>query len=264
MTPEEKLDAYFAEISNNLDTQNFDSQGGQHLARKAMKQVSEIQQKLGVATNNGADTHVGIGSNATITALIVHSFGDLNIVVKRNSTNIALDLPYVLFAANDVESNFISTLRGSIPAGVTLVVTRGATGAIRMTYTQTAGGAIDTIDISLLSVNTTYSAFLNAMSQNYFKTKYILYTISDVTQQTQFRRLVTFGDNSALGGASSNQLSLDSRIMTWDFKSDRVNMLIPEQKITAQFAFVQLATQNTQEIGWNIFMSERKNLNILF
>jgi hypothetical protein len=251
------LTAYLESVEGNFDTMNFDGERGQHLART----VNRIAQKVNVSrgVSDSINTHVGVGSNAVITQLIVGSYGDLNIVVTRNSANIALDLPYVLFGENDRESGFSNTLRAFIPAGVTLAVSV-VTGNIRLTYTQ--GMAVDTIDISLTSGNTSYVSFMQALNQNQFKTKYILYTISDATIQTQFSRIISFGDTSALGGVSSNQLSPSSRKMTWDFQDDRVNLLFPEQTITPQFAFVQMIRPTAGfEIGWNVFMSYRRNLN---
>ena len=100
------------------------------------------------------------------------------------------------------------------------------------------------------------------MNQNYFKTKYVLYTISDATQKSQYFQMLTFGKLGSLGAKDANQLNVNSRIMTWDFQPDRANLLFPEQQVNADFSFVQgmIAVANFS-ISFNVFMSDRENLN---
>ena len=61
---------------------------------------------------------------------------------------------------------------------------------------------------------------------------------------------------------NANNLLPRSRRLNSDFQTNIINLFLPEQQITADFSFVQNIIQADQfVIAWDIFMSERTNLN---
>lgn len=222
----------------------------------------------------------GKGSGVSTPELITHyidsSVGDLNLVVTRltaaiiGTNGLPAPLPYILFAPNEVSSQFNASLSGFIPRIPTLsysVATDAATGNIIITWVTTAPAASDVITISNSGL-TNYSTFLGGMAQNFFKTKYAQYTITDGSalgyNKQQYNQMVSFGALGALGKKDVNQILPNSRRMSWDFQPDIVNMLFGGTEITVvpEYSFVQniIGVANTQ-IGWNFYMSARVNLN---
>lgn len=236
-----------SDFENNADTQDT--------IQTALRLVKE---------NNGIVKHIGGGDNmSAVHSLVINSVGDLNLSVTRRSANINLPLPFVLFGLNDSQGGYTDSLKGQVPAGITLVVTNEQdTGNKLFTYTETASGEIDVIAVSNLG-NINYLGFLNSMNNNYFKTKYFLLSISDETQNLQqFGQPLLFGLLSALGLTKANQLVLRSRTNSWQFRKDRIEAVLPEQKIVPDFSFVMnIVPVIDFVIGFDFFMSERKNLN---
>jgi hypothetical protein len=250
------LDALLDELESDFDEMNFDTDfDKENFNGKVKRLVKTIRQ------DNGVIKHVGnIAGKDTITSLITQSKGDANILVTRLTNNIAgVALPFVIFGLNDRNSNYASTLSGFIPTGVVLTsVTTTSTGDIDFTYTS--GANVDIVRVSFQGV-TNYNTFLNGMNQNWFTSKYILYTISNELIQTQFNQMLNFGNLTNLGAKSANQLLLNSRKMTWDYLKDRINVLMAEQRIDADFSFVQNIVDDGGaggfQIGFNIFMNTK-------
>lgn len=258
MTKEEKRVAdLMTELSSTFEQSNFE--GVEHLA-SAGNRLNQAMQNGGVVRHLATEKGGQAAQMETITGLIASSVGDLNIIITRNSNNINEPLPFALFGLNDYETGYISTLKQYTPPGVVITVST-TLGNVIFTYTA-AGPTVDTVTVSFAGSLNTYLQFLKSMNQNFFKTKYILYSISDVAQQKQFGQLLNFGNLSALGMALANQLSINSRIMTWDFKSDRANVLIPEQKVTAAFSFVQnIMPIAGLSIEMDMFLTSRVDMN---
>lgn len=276
MTPTQQLEATLKALSSDFDALNFDGEhfDAEHFnlnltnpndVRAYLARQHETIIKLQRALQSGGG-HKG-GKPESITSLITHSKGDANIRVIRTSANIPANLPYVLFGFNALAGNFSSIIKPFLPAGVTLATSIDAsTGDLLFTYT--AGPAVDVVRVNFQGL-TTYSDMLNNTTQKYFGSKYVLYTINDPANgQSQFKNTIVFGDLSALGKKDQNQMNIDSRIMTWDFKNDRANLLFPEQQMTAQFAFIDSIIPcpipdlpsnggNGFIINWNLFMSSK-------
>lgn len=213
-----------------------------------------------VIERDGTKKHLTVGNSDTITSLITGSQGDANISIVRTGASIAKPLPYVLFGLQSYASKFASILPQYIPTGLTCVVTTDNVGNLVFTYSD--GENTDVITVSY-NGNICYVDFLNAQNQNYFTTKYIKYDISDETYRTiQYKEMINFGLSSALGAKNANQLQPSSRRMSWDFQKDIVNILIPEQRVTADFSFIQnIIAVDGFTVTWDIFMATRENLN---
>ena len=245
----QKLNALLESMGGDFENSNFEKSN-----------LSDVEVQGSREANGVIKMYGQVGSPDTITGLITGSKGDLNLTVKRNSINIEAPLPFVLFGLNDFQAKYVSTLKGFLPSGVTVTVASDADGNVVFTYTS--GLDVDTITVSFSGANN-YTSFLQAMNQNYFKTKYMLVSISDEAQRlAAFSQTLNYGVLSALGAKAANQLMLRSRIMTWDFQKDRVNVLMPEQKVTADFGFVMnMIAVDEFTMGFDVYMSDRVNLN---
>jgi len=202
-------------------------------------------------------------SPAYIQELMTRSKGDLNITVTRNSNNLAFALPYILFGLNGFNSNYISTIKQYLPAGVTMTASVvAATGDVLLTYTDGIG--TDTVTLSLTGSLISYSEFLQNMNSNFFKSMYIRQEYpNDANLLSAKSQPINFGLLSALGMKNANTLLPRSRSLNSDFKDYIINLFISEQKITSDFSFVQniIQTNAAYSIGWDVFMSDRTNLN---
>lgn len=204
------------------------------------------------------------GSKAFINHLMTTSKGDLNITVTRQTSNIAYPLPYILFDLNGFLSSYVSTIKSYLPSGVTMVAsTDAATGDVLLTYTQ--GLTTDVIRISLTGSQISYSEFLQSMNSNFFKTQYIRQEYqNNANLLLSVSQTINFGLLSALGMKNANNLLPRSRRLNDDYQTFIINLFLPEQKITSDFSFVQNAivdATNPVVIAWDIFMSDRTNLN---
>ncbi len=105
--------------------------------------------------------------------------------------------------------------------------------------------------------------FLASMNNNYFKTKNFLVSISDEAYNVQqFGLSLFFGVLSALGLTGANQLIFRSRTNSWQFRKDRVEVLLPEQKVVPEYSFaMEIIAVDAFNMGFDFFMSERYNLN---
>ncbi len=203
------------------------------------------------------------GSKSFINQMMTESKGDLNITVTRVTANIAQDLPYILFDLNGYSSSFISTMKNYLPAGVTMTADAdAATGDVILTYTA-AGPLVDTVRISLTGSQISYSEFLQSMNSNFFKTRYIRQEyINDSNLLRAVSQTINFGLLSALGMKNANNLLPRSRRLNDDYQTFIINLFLPEQKITSDFSFVQkIINVAGQTIAWDVFMSDRTNLN---
>ena len=204
------------------------------------------------------------GSKAFINHLMTTSKGDLNITVTRETGTIAAVLPYILFDLNGFLSSYVSTIKSYLPAGVTMTASTDApTGDVLLTYFD--GVHTDIIRISLTGSQISYSEFLQSMNSNFFKTQYIRQEYQDnANLLLSVSQTINFGLLSALGMKNANNLLPRSRRLNDDYQTFIINLFLPEQKITSDFSFVQGAIRDTNNpvvIAWDIFMSDRKNLN---
>jgi hypothetical protein len=202
------------------------------------------------------------GSADYIRGLMTAGFGDINITVSRATVTIATPLPYILFNVNGLSSSFKSTIGQYLPSGTTVVASSDpATGDLLLTFTN--GANSDVVRISLTGSQISYTEFLQNMNQNFFKTRYIKQSyVNDANLLLATSQQIQFGLLSALGSKNANNLLPRSRSLTTDYQPFNINLLLPEQKVTADFSFVQniLNVANTT-IGWDVFFSARTNLN---
>ncbi len=278
-----ELDQLLGEISgSNFERSNFETTHNLATSKVAQALQTVRPEHQAVIVNAIKDAHqmglnragdngqgmgiakkVGMGQESAIYSLISESVGDLNLTVTRVGTNFAVALPFVLFGSNDFGSKYASTLK-NLTAGITgltsVTVASTATGDVTFSYVNNAG--TDVITITNLG-NVNYTTFLNGMNNNFFATKFFELTISDATQSaTQFANPLLFGVLSSLGLTNANQLVLRSRQFSWNFQKDKVEVVMPEQKITPDFSFsMSIESVEGLELGFDFYMSKRLNLN---
>lgn len=246
---------------------------GKHGKTKA--HVKPLRGRAKLASIGGGGSYTGksapaskalpaFGSKAFINHLMTTSKGDLNITVTRETSKIAQNLPYILFDLNGYTSAYVSTMKQYLPSGVTMTAGPDpATGDVLLTYTD-GGGNTDIVRISLTGSQISYSEFLQSMNQNFFKTQYIRQEYqNDNNLLLAVSQTINFGLLSSLGMNNKNNLLPRSRRLNDDYQTFIINLFLPEQKITADFSFVQNIIRGEQPvvIAWDVFMSERLNLN---
>ena len=211
-----------------------------------------------------SDAAPTFGSPSFINKTMTDSVGDLNVTITRETSKIAYALPYILFDLNGYTSNYISTIRQYLPSGVTMTAAADpATGDILLTYTD--GTNTDIVRISLTGSQISYSEFLQSMNQNFFKTHYIRQEYQNNNALLlAVSQTIRFGLLSSLGMKNANNLLPRSRRLNSDFQTNIINLFLPEQKVTADFSFVQNIIVDTEApvvVAWDVFMSERTNMN---
>lgn len=249
-----------------------------HVAKHGKKKahVKPLKGRAKLAAIGGGGSYAGntptstaaptFGSASFINKTMTDSVGDLNITITRQTSKIPFALPYILFDLNGYSSNYISTIRQYLPAGVTMVASADpATGDVLLTYTD-GGGNTDIVRISLTGSQISYSEFLQSMNQNFFKTHYVRQEYqNDAQLLLAVSQTIRFGLLSSLGMKNANNLLPRSRRLNSDYQTNIINLFLPTQQITADFSFVQNIIQGIGETpviyAWDIFMSERTNMN---
>ena len=245
---------------------------------KTKAHVKPLKGRAKLSAIGGGGTYTGknapaskalpaFGSKAFINHLMTTSKGDLNITVTRETSKIPQNLPYILFDLNGFTSAYVSTMKQYLPSGVTMTVAPDpSNGDILLTYTDTLAN-VDKVRISLTGSQISYSEFLQSMNQNFFKTQYIRQEYQNNNSLLlQVSQTINFGLLSSLGMNNKNNLLPRSRRLNDDYQTFIINLFLPEQKITSDFSFVQniirAAVDGEQVvIAWDVFMSERINLN---
>lgn len=256
--------------NGNFEAENFNSHGALNLTNSELAVARKIAPAIvkQVKEGNGGIKVYGQGASPEIVhRLEMQSVGDVNITITRNTANITAGglpviLPVVLFGSNDYQSEYIGSLTGLVPAGITYSVAKNSTGDVVFTFVRTSDAATDTVTVSNLG-NVSMSTFLAGMNNNYFKTCYMKLTIPDDSNiSKQFSQPILYGKLSQLGAKNFNQLIPRSRIHSWQYQKFILEVLMPEQKIVPDFQFVMYMTGGEGSfIGLDTFMSERGNLN---
>ncbi len=258
--------------ASNFENQNFENHADEVAAAQAIAQLPAAAQQVivnAVKNKSGMINHIGGTVHSSgWDALVVASVGDLNVTITRESVNIDSPLPFVLFASNDFQAGYVTTLNPLVAklgiVGLSFAVTTdNATGDILITYTA-PGPESDVVRIHLEG-NINMRTFLAGMNNNYFKTKNFLVSISNEAYNAQqYAQTLYFGQLSTLGLTGANQLIFRSRTNSWMFRKDRVEVLVPEQAIVPEYSFaMNIIAVAGFEVGFDLFMSERANLNTL-
>jgi hypothetical protein len=266
---------------------------GAALSKLLLPMVNQLQlhnEEISKGNSGGGGGGLAMSQNEILKE-VFNSKGDINIVITRltnnvtlnggaaSSTNPVIALPFVLFGQNDSQSgyfNFLKTVKSNLPANVTVAV-NGVTGNVpggNVTFTFTQGSVSDIITVSYLGNLQNYAAYLSSMAQNFFSTRYILYTISDAIntggRAQLINGIVQIGSIGSLGFQAQNQVSVNARIWTWNFQNDRADLIFEETPITPSVGIVDsiqpvpaadIEAGVGFQVTYNIFFKKRLNLN---
>ena len=217
--------------------------------------------------------------NQSVESLMLNSEGSVSITVSRSSANIPYPLPYVILAPNDLQGGYTTSLSAIIQEtllpvapDVTYAVSFSANGDVKITYTN--GAASDVIIIRYLGNLNKYNSFLKAMNNDYFRSKLMLYSISDpVNGGAQLQNIITVGTIGSLGLATQNEIPLQACVLPQDNPNNgRIAVIYPETDFTPNTGVVDsiipcpaadIAAEVPFVVMYNIFMSRRINLNQL-
>lgn len=190
--------------------------------------------------------------------------GSFTINVKRLTTNISADLPYVVFGAENWYSNYSDFLGPVLPAGVTLQTRFGVlpsgTGdaasdprTVELVYTD----SLSNIDIIVLSCSTVgYPSFVQANYNTKFYIKNTRLTVSDVSVAPE-QFALPFGKSTVtlLGAKMTNNLTPSQYVKPDQFQSGIVD-ITEEMMIDSRGAVVgSIVQQANFNISHNFFVS---------
>ncbi|MDE2025570.1 MAG: hypothetical protein KGJ07_03685 [Patescibacteria group bacterium] len=233
--------------------------------RMAPAQKEQVHQALFAHIANAgpsgiiSNTHEGQMSHPSlIDTLKQESKGTLYIVVNRVTHLIAQDLPLPLFAANDVDSDWLSTLSKYLPSGVT--VTHSISGGT-LTITYTSGSNVDTITVKFAGVNSNYPNFLQQLKKGWFKTKMTQIVINDPSQSDQLNsnqwdKIIYYPMVSNLGGTNSNERYIRGGQNEYMQLHNMAHIIYKEQKIDASGSHVIMMNQQNTQINYNVEVSD--------
>jgi hypothetical protein len=138
----------------------------------------------------------------------ISSSAVFDISITRNTANIAAtSLPVPLFGAIHFNARYNTIINQFLPAGITISgIAVSANGDVVISYTN--GAVTDTVTISCNQIP--YITFLDGSKLNAQRVSKTLYSISDVTQITQFNELFKTAEKTIYGKSGGNDLSLSS------------------------------------------------------
>jgi hypothetical protein len=138
----------------------------------------------------------------------ISSSAVFDISVKRDTINIVgISLPVPLFGAIHFNARYNTIINQFLPAGITISgIAVNANGDVIITYFN--GAVSDTVTISCNQIP--YITFLDGSKLNAQRVSKTLYSISDVTQITQFNETFKTAYKTIYGKNGGNDLSLSS------------------------------------------------------
>lgn len=172
--------------------------------------------QLSTAVQNAIDT---ANSNSLMTPVADFrspvSAALFDILITRNSANIAAPLPIPIFGVLDQESDWIEIIGQFLASGITYEVTRGADKK-SLDFTFTAAGPLtDVVNVSCNQVP--YVNLLAAGLDSVFRMQQLKMQISNVANQLQFSQSVRTFDRSFFGFHKDDQFTPNQ------FKTDLQN-----------------------------------------
>lgn len=170
-------------------------------------------------TNDGLPSQKKVNNMGSLIGLIgglgvPKSAAIFDIVIKRVGATIAANLPLPTFGTLDKESNYIDIISNLLPAGVTYIVEKSATGkGLKFTYTD----GVNTDYITVECAQVPYLNLLRGSQGSILRFAQTKINISDVTTQEQFTNAVWFKRNSIFGKQEQDSFTGNQ------FKSDLQN-----------------------------------------
>lgn len=200
----EEEEAYEVEnfLVRNQGMGKFQAKRMSHAIVKNPVALRKVQKQMSKNAGRGAFT---IEANDNQPA----SAAQFDIVITRNSANIAQALPVILFGTQDALNGYRALVSGLLTGGTVLTSVRygenvSQPNALRFTYTN--GGVSDTIDVSCPQYP--YPSMLTSGITDLLKLSKIRYSISDTTQLSQFSNGHAIVQRTMFGKKSENTISI--------------------------------------------------------
>jgi hypothetical protein len=196
---------------------NYLAEHGSHYEhlRELGENISVSGNQLSTNVNNAL---ANSGANSLVTPVADFrspvSAAMFDILIVRDSADLAFVLPVPIFGVLDQESDWTEIMAPFLAAGMTYVVARAADKK-SITITYTVGGTSDVVTISCNQVP--YVNLLAAGLDSVFRMQQLKLQISDVTNQSQFSQSVRIFDRSFFGYHKDDQFTPNQ------FKTDLQN-----------------------------------------
>lgn len=194
----ESLENEYFEHAEKLKARGNSPQRAGELAHSKMK--GKYGKRFDVAMAKVA------GATASISP--ISSSAVFDITVLRNTINlVGVSLPVPLFGAIHFNARYNNIITQFLPAGITISgIAVSSNGSVVISYTN--GAVTDTVTVSCNQIP--YITFLDGSKLNAQRVSKTLYSISDVTQITQFNELFKTQEQTIYGKSGGNDLSLSS------------------------------------------------------
>jgi hypothetical protein len=179
-----ELDSYEVAVASDYEDFLIRSKGMDAMRARKVSRVAAANPKVGsMIRQAAAEGGFGLGKQQGTPV----SAAQTTITATRASRNITLPLPVPVFGAIDAEGNFIRSLNGLLPTGVTVSAAYGQNAArpndLQLTYTQ--GANVDIITVTCTTI--AYPTFLQSTITDYFRVDKMRYSLS-ANQPTQFEQ----------------------------------------------------------------------------
>jgi len=197
----EQTEAY--EVENFLKKQGILPRSAKQMARVAVKNPALKMPVLSAARANGGQGLQMVGGKG-----MPRAAAQFDLVVTRDSANIAGALPFVLFGAQDAENGYRQVI-DNLTGGTVLTRVRYGENAgfpSSLVFTFTNAAFVDTVTVTCNQFP--YPSFLAAMGTDMFKMSKIRYSLSDASQLTQFNQSFEFKVRSMFGKKSADSVSI--------------------------------------------------------
>lgn len=203
---------------------------------------------------------------------VTRSKGELVITVTRTSFNLPFDLPYCIWGALYVNTNFGVVLQPYLPAGITV---RTGTDDNIISFIYTDGILTDVIQVTIPSAGIiNYLAILSSLNTNYMRTEFMLFdcnaandgTIITDQQIKKSQSNPLYLQTVSGGGMKEAQVIIPSsrtninnsvkQIIEVYLRNEPVK---PETVWIHNFAYLLL--MGSLQYSFTVFISERVNMN---
>lgn len=246
------MDTYSQMLEEIQNYPSFENAEPNLRRRYGSNMVNEMKARLNINTQP---------SNKAVAENFMGS-AQFSINVTRVSANIPAALPVPIFGTTQLQEKFASSLKGLLPAGVSIVsIALGYASANpnRMLITYTDGSEEDTVIVTCSTIG--YGALLSSLQTDTVKVAKIRYTISDVTKLAQYLNPVDFFKKSLFGKSDNDSLTPDTYRVP---SQNQTGLLDIDTQFFIDKDFVlipSIGAYTNFTVGLNMFVADYKKLN---
>jgi hypothetical protein len=179
-----ELDSYEVQVASDYEDFLVRQKGMSPMRAQKISRVAAANPKVGaMIRESAAQGGFGLGKQTGTPT----SAAQTTITATRASRNITQPLPVPIFGAIDASGNFVRSLQGLLPAGVTVAAAYGQNAGrpndLQLTYTS--GANVDIIRVTCTTIS--YPTFLESTITDFFRIDKLRYSLS-ANQPTQFEQ----------------------------------------------------------------------------